>query len=305
MDSYPKQPTLGELLESIRSSLLTVSNFDPDIPISGPVSLLPGASGGVSFWTGQPLAQMEGDFIPTKSTLVIGPRLSMRFFPRACAVGEVDNPKLIFARLIREAFSPKTRHGVSPRATVNSGSSLGEEVSVGPGTVIECASLGPRTVVGANCMIGDGVIIGADCRIGPNTSIGVEGFGYVRDESGRAVRLEHFGGVRIGNSVEIGANVSIARGFLEDTVIEDGVKIDNLVHIAHNVHIGRDALVIASSSISGSVTIGPRAWIAPNSTILQHLTIGADAVVGLGAVVVRDIPERAQVMGLPAREMPK
>jgi UDP-3-O-[3-hydroxymyristoyl] glucosamine N-acyltransferase len=113
--------------------------------------------------------------------------------------------------------------------------------------------------------------------------------------------LPHLGGVVLGDDVEVGSLTTVCRGTLADTILRDGCKIDDHVHIAHNIDVGEDAFVIACAEVSGGVKIGRRAWIAPNASILNQLSVGDDSVVGLGAVVVRSVPDGAVVVGNPAK----
>ena len=152
-------------------------------------------------------------------------------------------------------------------------------------------------------MILSGTRIGDRTSIGPSTTIGYTGFGYVREDDGQPLLIPHSGGVVIGSDVEIGANTCIDRGTLDDTVIDDHAKIDNLVHIAHNCHIGNGAFVIATAILCGGVRIGERAWVAPNVSIREQLTVGADAIIGLASTVVKNVPDGATVVGSPAREI--
>ena len=103
------------------------------------------------------------------------------------------------------------------------------------------------------------------------------------------LRFIHLGGVKIGNEVEIGALNSIARGTLNDTIIENGVKTDNLVHIAHNCYIGCNSLITACVELSGGVIVGKNVWIGPNSSVLEKIKIGDNAFIGIGSVVTKDV----------------
>lgn len=152
------------------------------------------------------------------------------------------------------------------------------------------------TAVVNDCVTFDGV-----ATVGALTVIGQQGFGLEPDESGRYQRIPHIGGVRIGDDVEIGALVAIARGTVDDTVIEDGVRIDDHVFLAHNVRVGEGSLLIAGAQVSGSATIGRGCWIGPQACIRDHVTIGDGAQIGIGAVVVRDVPPGIVVAGNPAR----
>lgn len=137
--------------------------------------------------------------------------------------------------------------------------------------------------------------------VGALSVLGEQGFGLEPDSTGRYLRIPHVGGVQIGDDVEIGALVAIARGTVDDTVIDDGVRIDDKVFIAHNAHIGKNTLVIAQAEISGSVHIGDGCTIGPGAVIREHVTIGDGTLIGLGAVVVKDVPAHVVVAGNPAR----
>lgn len=175
--------------------------------------------------------------------------------------------------------------------------------------------IGNNVVVEKGCHISDGVIlehnvvihsgtsIGPGTRIRANSSIGGDGFGFEREESGLPVRFPHVGGVIIGSDVEIGSNTCIARGTLSDTVIEDNVKIDNLVHISHNCRIKEGAFLIACSEISGGVVIGRNAWVGPNVSVIQKLEIGEGVLLGIGSVVLKDVPPRTIYAGSPAKKI--
>ena len=110
-----------------------------------------------------------------------------------------------------------------------------------------------------------------------------------------------FGGVRIGNRVEVGSVTTVCQGTLGPTIIEDDAKVDDHVHVAHNCRIKKMAFVIACAELSGGVVVGERAWIGPNASVLEKVTIGDDALVGLGAVVLRNVANGVTVVGNPAK----
>ncbi len=176
-------------------------------------------------------------------------------------------------------------------------------VEIGPGAVVEDAvSIGEGTTIGPNAVLRSGVRIGRFCEIQSGAVIGDAGFGFERDARNRPLRMIHLGGVRIGDHVQVGALTAVARGALEDTVLEDYVKINNLVHVAHNCHIGEGTIIGACADLCGSLKIGANCWIAPNASIRQKLSIGEGATVGIGAVVVKDVAAGAVVYGNPAKE---
>lgn len=186
-----------------------------------------------------------------------------------------------------------------------------------PSEIHPSAKIGQNVVIEDGCKITEGVIIehnvvihsgtriGKNSRIRSCSSIGGDGFGFERLEDGRPLRFPHLGGVVIGENVEIGSCTAVACGTLSDTVIDDYVKIDNLVHIAHNCLIKKGAFIIACAEISGGVVVGENAWIAPNSCTHQKITIGDNAIVGLGAVVTKNVASNTVIAGNPAKPLVK
>ncbi len=209
--------------------------------------------------------------------------------------------------------------GVAATARIGRGAVLGERVSVGEYAVIgEAARLADGVTIGAHCFIGEGVSIGERARLWPGVTIypgatlgartvvhsgariGSDGFGYVfRD--GAHNKIPHVGRCIIGDDVEIGANSTVDRGSIDDTVIGNGTKIDNLVHIAHNVRIGEKCLLMAQVGVAGSATIGDGAILAGQAGIAGHISIGAGARIGAQAGVFGDVPPGESWSGYPAR----
>ncbi len=175
-------------------------------------------------------------------------------------------------------------------------------VKVGCNVVIEPGvEIGENTILEPNVVILRGTVIGRNCLIRANATIGSDGFGYERDDTGKPIKFVHLGGVEIGDNVEIGSCACIAKGTLGNTVIENDVKIDNLVHIAHNCIIREGAFIIATSILCGGVEVGRNAWVAPNATVTQKAKVGDDSVVGLGAVVTKNVQNKTIVAGNPAK----
>jgi UDP-3-O-[3-hydroxymyristoyl] glucosamine N-acyltransferase len=168
-------------------------------------------------------------------------------------------------------------------------------------TIEEGCEIGNNVVIWHNSVIFRNTIIGDNVTIGANTSIGGVGFGYEKDDDGNYQLIQHLGNVVIGNNVDIGNNTAIDRAVLGSTIIEDNVKIDNLVHIAHGVRIGKNSMVIANAMLAGSVTIGEGSWIAPSSSVLNQKSVGNNAVVGLGAVVINSVNDNEVVVGNPSK----
>lgn len=145
------------------------------------------------------------------------------------------------------------------------------------------------------------VDIGRNFKVKPGAVIGGEGFGFENDENGVPVRRPHIGGVVIGDNVEVGANTCIDRGTLDDTVISNNVKIDNLVHIGHGCEIGENTCIAAGAILGGGTIIGKNCWIGINATTMQHITIGDNVTIGMGAVVVKDVPSGSVIAGFKAQ----
>lgn len=211
-------------------------------------------------------------------------------------------PRLLTAELAT-SFLPPRPVGVHPTAVIDPSAQLAGDVGVGPlATIAEDVEIGSGSNIGAGVHIYRGVRIGAGVNVGAGTVIGSDGFGYERTDEGW-VKLPHLGTVIIGDEVEIGTNTCIDRGTFSDTTIEHGAKIDNLVHIAHNVRVGPNAMVIANTMVGGSTSIGAFTWIAPSTSLMNGITIGDNAMTGLGAVVLRDVPDGVTVIGVPAKPL--
>lgn len=208
------------------------------------------------------------------------------------------NPRLDFIRCLEFLDSDigfeqsKIKPIVHPTVKIGMGVVLENGVEIGEGSKIE-----PNVTIMSNTKIGK------NCLIRSNTSIGSSGFGFERADDGTPIKFIHLGGVIIGDNVEIGSCTCIAKGTLGNTVIEDNVKIDNLVHVAHNCIIRNGAFLIACSEISGGVDVGRNSWIAPNACLTQKITIGDNALVGLGAVVTKNVEPLTVVAGNPAKKL--
>jgi len=232
----------------------------------------------------------------------------------------VENPHQALLCLLPRLYPAlNKRPGVHATARIGRGVKLGEGVSLDQYVVIgERAVVGDGVWIGAHCVVGDGVRIGTGSRllagatlypgaelgervvIHSGARIGADGFGYVFTD-GEHARIPHVGRCVVGNDVEIGANTTIDRGSIDDTVIGDGTKIDNLVQIAHNVRIGRRCLIMAQAGIAGSARIEDGCVIAGQAGVAGHLTIGKGAQIAAQAGVFGDVPPGEIWSGYPAR----
>lgn len=231
------------------------------------------------------------------------------------AIGVTENPRVSFAALaaalhelrsFADFDAPPPR--ISPSATIHptaiigGGAEIGDAAVIGPNVVI-----GPGVAIGCRTIVGSGAsvwcaIIGGDSVIGPGCVIGEPGFGFANGEAG-LTRVPQLGRVILGERVEIGANVCIDRGTLDDTIVGRGVKIDNLVQIAHNVRIGENCVIAAQVGIAGSAVVGDGVQFGGQAGIADHIRIGDGARVAAKAGVMRDIPPKETWGGYPARPM--
>lgn len=237
-------------------------------------------------------------------TVVIPKTFNLSNLPKNNTYIIVDNPRLIFMRMMSLLYPGTRNPGINPHAFIHSSAQVDSTAYVGPFVYI-----GPNCVIKKNCLICPNVsiiqniTISENVIVSSNTSIGGDGFGYERNEKNELEKFPHAYGVYIGKNVEIGSNTSIDRGSLSNTEINEGTKIDNLVHVAHNVKIGKHCEIIANAMIGGSVTIGDYSRVAPGAQIMNGISIGKNVLVGLGAVVTKDIPDNTIVAGMPARDI--
>jgi UDP-3-O-[3-hydroxymyristoyl] glucosamine N-acyltransferase len=232
----------------------------------------------------------------------------------------VENPHEAMLPLLPKLYPPVAhRPGVDPTAVLGRGVVLGDDVSIGPYVTIgDGATIGARTRIDAHADVGAGVAIGEECQIYPSVTLyagtqlgvrvrvhagarlGSDGFGYVFQDGVHA-KIPHVGRCIVEDDVEIGANTTIDRGSIDDTVIGAGTKIDNLVHVAHNVRIGRLCLLMAQVGIAGSARIEDGVILAGQAGIAGHLTIGRGARLAAQAGVFGSVPAGETWSGYPAR----
>lgn len=236
------------------------------------------------------------------------------------AVGVVASDPLVAWTHVAALFhpAPPVRPGIHPSAVVAATARIDPSAEVGPLSVVgDHVVIGPRGRIGAMAVIGDGVVIGRDARIGPHASVshaligdrvyiypgarvGQEGFGFAITPEGFHT-VPQLGRVLIENDVEVGANTTIDRGTLEDTVIGAGTRIDNQVQIGHNVRLGKACVLVSQVGISGSTVLEDHVVVAGQAGIAGHLRVGAGSRIGGQAGVMADIPPRSDVVGAPAQ----
>jgi len=311
--------SLGELATRFGCELIG----DPDLVVSGVASFLNATDRSLTFLSNPAL---KAQLATTRAGAVI-----LRPDDAAdCPVAAIlhDDPYACYARMaavlhpaptfapgvhasavIHDSVSVAASAHVAPNVVVQERSVIGENVYLGPGTVI-----GPDCVVGDDCRFVANVTLARAVRIGkrgifhPGVVLGSDGFGNAQTRDGW-VKVPQVGGVVIGDDVEIGANTTVDCGAIDDTVIEDGVRIDNLCMIGHNVRIGAHSALAAMTGVAGSATIGKRCLFAGSSGSVGHVTICDDVVVLARAVITHDIREPGAYGGLipaePARDWSK
>ena len=217
----------------------------------------------------------------------------------ACIVA--DDPYVYFARatqLWKQHHRPPVSAGVHPSAVVDATAVVHPSASIGPLCVVERgAQIGADTVLKSRITVGEDCQIGARCIVHAGVVIGADGFGFAQ-QKGVWIKIEQLGAVRIGDDVEIGANTCIDRGALQDTVIEDGVKLDNLVQIGHNVRVGRHSAMAGCVGIAGSAQIGAHCTLGGGAIVLGHLALVDNVHISAATVVTRSLMKPGHYTGM-------
>ncbi|MET3474638.1 UDP-3-O-(3-hydroxymyristoyl)glucosamine N-acyltransferase [Variovorax atrisoli] len=211
------------------------------------------------------------------------------------------DPYLYFARLTQLWKSHHARpeaDRIHPSAVIHPDAQVDATARIGALCVVERgARIGAGTVLKSRVTVSEDCVIGERCLLHPGVVIGADGFGLAPHE-GRWVKIEQLGAVRIGSDVEIGANTCIDRGALADTVIEDGVKLDNLIQIGHNVRVGKNTAMAGCVGVAGSANIGAGCTFGGGAIVLGHLTVADGVHVSAATVVTRSIHKAGQYTGM-------
>lgn len=234
--------------------------------------------------------------------IIMGEPLEISLTNKNISFISCDNPKQVFFSVLNNFFKQKEYKSYrSPNSIVET-NAIGKDVYIGHNSYIgEDVKIGDNVIIKNSVSIEGKVTIGNNTIIHSGVVIGTDGFGYFQDEKGNNFKVPHCGGIIIGNDVEIGANTCIDKGTIDDTIIGDNVKIDNLCHIAHNVIIKENSSMAGKSNIAGSTIIGKDSWIGPSCTVSNGLVIGENCHIGLGSVVTRNLDSNVKVFGNPAR----
>ena len=285
---------LAEFIEALGGTL----EGDPDIEITRLAPLEAAQVQELSFLS-HPRYQQQLAASRAACVIVAPAMREVAMARGACIVA--DDPYVYFARatqLWRKRHALPVAPGVHPSAVVHSEAKVHATASVGPLCVIERgARVGAGTVLKSRVTVGEDCHLGERCIVHPGVVIGADGFGFA-PEGGTWVKIEQLGAVRIGDDVEIGANTCIDRGALQDTVIEDGVKLDNLVQIGHNVHIGRHSAMAGCVGVAGSAHIGAHCTVGGGGIVLGHLTLADHVHVSASTTVTRSLTQPGQYTGM-------
>jgi UDP-3-O-[3-hydroxymyristoyl] glucosamine N-acyltransferase len=280
------QLRLGSIVEALGGELCG----DPERAVEGLAPLETATPAQLSFLSNPKYQQQLA--ASRAGCVIVAPAMRQAALARGdCIV--IEQPYLYFARvtqLWKKHQAPAKGPAVHPSAVVDPDAVVDPTARIGPLCVIERgARIGAGTVLKQRVSVGENCVIGDRCILHPGVVIGADGFGFAPGPGGAWEKIEQLGAVRIGNDVEIGANTCIDRGALGDTVIEDGVKLDNLIQIAHNVRIGKHTAMAGCVGVAGSATIGAHCTVGGSAGILGHLTIADNVHISSFSLVTRSI----------------
>lgn len=232
--------------------------------------------------------------------VIVSPQMRDAALARgACIVTE--QPYLYFARvtqLWKKSLPQVVRPQIHPSAVIDPAAFVHPRACIGALCVIESgASVGADTVLKSRVTVGENCVIGERCLLHSGVVIGADGFGFAPN-GGAWEKIEQLGAVRIGNDVEIGANTCIDRGALQDTVIEDGVKLDNLIQIGHNVQVGKHTAMAGCVGVAGSATIGAHCTLGGGAIVLGHLALADEVNISAATVVTRSLRKPGHYTGI-------
>jgi UDP-3-O-[3-hydroxymyristoyl] glucosamine N-acyltransferase len=279
---------------------------DPRAVVTGLAPLESASAGDLSFLSNP---KYQHQLASSKAgCVIVAPALQAIAVQRgACIV--TDEPYLYFARVTQlwkqvrdharaaeggSALAPR----VHPSAIVSPFAQIAPSARIGALCVVEAgAQIGADSVLKSRVTVGEDCVIGERCLLHPGVVVGADGFGFAPNADGWE-KIEQLGAVRIGNDVEIGANTCVDRGALTDTVIEDGVKLDNLIQIGHNVHVGRNTAMAGCVGVAGSATIGANCTIGGGAIVLGHLALGDRVNISAATVVSKSILKPGHYTGI-------
>ncbi len=316
----PRRYTAAEMADLAGATLADAALAS--VEISGIASASDGGPGRLVYVEDR---KLEGQIDRLVAAAVICTQRVVPAVPKGIACLVSTHPQQAFVKVARHLYPGSIlpprwtgEAGVSPRAFVASSARVEDGAIVEAGASIgPDAAVGAGTIIAANAVVGAGCRIGRDCFVGPGAAIqcalvgnrvfihagatiGQDGFGFIGGARGPE-RIPHIGRVVIQDDVEIGANSTVDRGTMSDTVIGEGSKIDNLVQIAHNVVIGRGCLIAGHCGLSGSVRLGDYVQLGGRVGIADHVSVGDGAQIAASSGLMHDVPAGERWAGSPAR----
>ena len=285
---------LGDIVDQLGGTL----HGDPGLIVQGLSPLDTAQAQHLSFITS---AKFKSQLLSTRAGVVVMSEDLFQQYPPECAVIVVDQPYVYFA-LLTQLWKQRTvapaELGIHPSAVVHPEALVHPSASVGPLCVVEQgAQIGFNTVLHSRVTVGARCVVGARCIVHSGAVIGADGFGFA-PTGAKWEKIEQLGAVKIGNDVEIGANTCIDRGALQDTVIEDGVKLDNLIQIGHNTRIGQHTAMAGCVGVAGSADIGAHCTIGGGAVVLGHLKLVDGVHISAASVVTRSLLKPGHYSGV-------
>ena len=286
--------TLGQLVDRLGGDL----QGSPDIEITGLATLSSAGPNDLAFLSHP---QYRSQLLSSLAACVVVSRSMGAEAAQRGATIAVDDAYVYWARITQlwsSLFPANNEPLIHPSAFIHPLANIDPSARIGPMCVIEAhAMIGSRTWLKSSVTVSQACVIGEDCILHPGVVIGADGFGFA-PENGTWTKIEQLGSVRIGNFVEIGANTCIDRGALGDTVIEDGVKLDNLIQIGHNVSVGAHTAMAGCVGIAGSAKIGAHCTLGGGAIVLGHLQLVDHVHVSAASVVTRSLLQAGTYSGV-------
>ena len=299
-------------LEQLASKYACKIQGDPSTVVTNVATLSNASSDSLTFFAN---TKYKSELQETNAAAVVLTERDLKFCSTASLV--TDDPYLLFARIASDFdISKQFQPGIHPSAVIDPACNIPSTCGIGAGAVLAMnVELGEHVFIGANsviekdskigdsCWISSGVIVHEGTEIGlrviihPGVVIGADGFGFSETKDSAWVKIPQMGRVVIGDDVEVGANTTIDRGTLSDTVVGNGVKLDNLIQIGHNVIIGEHTAIVAQTGISGSTEIGKRCKIGGQVGMVGHLKITDDTTITARTTVTKDIKDSGMYSG--------
>ncbi len=296
------QCSLSDVISALEQLGISHRLIGPVRPIVKVCSLLHKEPQGLYYYSGN----APGPFDDLVDSVVLCREEVARATDSCSAIAVNEDPQIVFYRLCGHLFRTTPPPGIHPTALVHPEAEMGERVHIGPYAVIGRSHIGDDTIIHAHVVVMDESVIGDRVVIEPHSCIGGTGVAWIWDDAGKRIILPQLGGVRIGDDVFLGTDVTIVRGMINEmTTISAGCMIAHGSKIGHSVWMGPHCHVANNVSIAGSARIGARSFLGAGCSVRPHAVLAERTIVGVGAAVVKDAPVPGTILaGVPAKEMP-